>query len=177
MDDRISGYARGIYEIASGEGSLERVESELLTISRAFETEPELRSSLTNPQLPAERKQAVVEELIGGRASSLTVGVVQLLVSQNRASELPAIASAVSNAAAASRDKAVAEVRSAVPLSEDTVSRLTSALRKATGKDVEVKVVVDPAVIGGIVARVGDTVIDGSIARRFDSVRQAVKSN
>jgi F-type H+-transporting ATPase subunit delta len=64
-----------------------------------------------------------------------------------------------------------------VPLSEDTVSRLTSALRKATGKDVEVKVVVDPAVIGGIVARVGDTVIDGSIARRFDSVRQAVKSN
>jgi len=176
-DDRINGYARGIFEMASGEGSLDRVESELLTLSRAIETSPELRSSLTDPQLPLDRKQAIVDELIGGRASSLTVGVVQLLVSQNRASELPAIASAVAGAAAASRDKAVAEVRSAVPLDEATVQRLTASLGRATGKDVEVKVVVDPSVIGGIVARVGDTVIDGSIAKRFDSARQAVKAN
>ncbi|HEX6286680.1 MAG TPA: ATP synthase F1 subunit delta [Acidimicrobiia bacterium] len=176
-DDRINGYARGIFEMASGEGSLDRVESEMLTISRAFETSPELRSNLTDPQLPLERKQAIVDELLGGRASSLTVGVVQLLVSQNRASELPAIASAVAGAAAASRDRAVAEVRSAVPLDEATVQRLTASLSRATGKDVEVKVIVDPSVIGGIVARVGDTVIDGSIARRFESVRQAVRSN
>lgn len=127
-DDRTNGYARGIFEMASGEGSLDRVESELLTISRAFETSPELRSNLTDPQLPIEKKQAIVDELLGGRASSLTVGVVQLLVGQNRASELPAIASAVAGAAAASRDKAVAEVRSAVPLDEGIVQRLTSAL-------------------------------------------------
>lgn len=176
-DDRINGYARGIFEMASGEGSLDRVESELLAIARALETSPELRSKLTDPQLPLDRKQAVVEELIGGRASSLTVGAVQLLVSQNRASELPAIASAVAGAAAASRDKAVAEVRSAVPLDDETVARLTTSLGRATGKDVEVKVIVDPSVIGGIVARVGDTVIDGSIARRVDSARQAVRSN
>lgn len=176
-DDRINGYARGIFEMASGEGSLDRVESELLTISRVFETSPELRSNLTDPQLPLERKQAIVDELLGGRATSLTVGVIQLLVSQDRASELPAIASAVAGAAAASRDKAVAEVRSAVPLDEATVQRLTASLSRATGKDVEVKVIVDPSVIGGIVARVGDTVIDGSIARRFESVRQAVRSN
>ncbi|MGD2043458.1 MAG: F0F1 ATP synthase subunit delta, partial [Acidimicrobiia bacterium] len=85
-----------------------------------------------------------------------------------------AIASAVAEAAASSRDRAVAEVRSAVPLDDATVSRLTESLGRATGKKVEVKVVVDPSVIGGIVARVGDTVIDGSIARRVDSVRQAV---
>jgi F-type H+-transporting ATPase subunit delta len=83
---------------------------------------------------------------------------------------------AVAEAAASSRDKAVAEVRSAVPLDEETVQRLTAALGRATGKEVEVKVVVDPSVIGGIVARVGDTVIDGSIAHRVDSVRQAVRS-
>jgi len=176
-DDRINGYARGIFEMASGEGFLDRVESELLTISRAFETSPELRSNLTDPQLPLERKQAIVDELLGGRATSLTVGVVQLLVSQDRATELPAIASAVAGIAAASRDKAVAEVRSAVPLDEATVQRLTASLSRATGKDVEVKLIVDPSVIGGIVARVGDTVIDGSIARRFESVRQAVRSN
>jgi F-type H+-transporting ATPase subunit delta len=176
-DDRITGYARGIFEMARGEGSLERVEGELLTISRVFETSPELRSTLTDPQLPLERKQAIVDELIGTRASTLTVGVVQLLVSQGRTSEIPAIASAVAGAAAASRDMEVAEVRSAVPLDEATVARLAASLQRATGKDVEVKVVVDPEIIGGLVARVGDTVIDGSIAKRVDSVRQAVRSN
>jgi F-type H+-transporting ATPase subunit delta len=176
-EDRIDGYAQGIFEMARGEGSLERVEDELLTVSRALETSPDLRSSLTDPQLPIDKKQSIVDELIGGRASSLTVGVVQLLVSLNRASDLPAIARAVAGAAASSRDRELAEVRSAVPLDDETVQRLTSSLSRATGKNVEVKVVVDPSVIGGIVATVGDTVIDGSLAKRFDSVRQAVRSN
>jgi F-type H+-transporting ATPase subunit delta len=147
------------------------------TPTRAFETSPELRSSLTDAQLPAEKKQGIIDELIGGRASSLTVGVVQLLVSQDRASELPAIAKAVADAAASSRDKALAEVRSAVPLDDETVQRLTASLGRATGKNVEINVVVDPSVIGGVVATVGDTVIDGTIAKRFESVRQAVRSN
>ena len=176
-DQRVDGYARGIFEMASGEGELDRVEGELLAISRAFESTPDLRSTLTDPQLPTDKKQGIIEELIGTRASSLTVGLVQFLVSQGRAADLPAIAMAVAGAAASSRDRALAEVRSAVPLDEDTVQRLTAALGRAMGKDVEVRVVVDPSVIGGIIATVGDTVIDGSIARRFDSVRQAVRSN
>ncbi len=176
-DDRITGYARGIFEMARGEGQLERVEDELLAISRAIETSPELRSNLTDPSLPIDKKQDVIDELIGARASSVTVGVVQLLVSQNRAADLPALALAVADEAAASRDKELAEVRSAVPLDDETVTRLSAALGRATGKSVEVKVIVDPSLIGGIVARVGDTVIDGSIAKRFASVRQAVRSN
>jgi F-type H+-transporting ATPase subunit delta len=176
-DDRTQGYARGIFDMASGEGILDRVENELLTVARSFETSPDLRSKLTDPQLPVDRKQGIVEDLIGGRASSLTVGLVQLLVAQGRASDLPAIAGAVAEVAASSRDKAVAEVRSAVPLDEQTIERLTHALKKATGRDVEVKLIVDPAVIGGIVARVGDTVIDGTIATRVESVRQAVRAN
>jgi F-type H+-transporting ATPase subunit delta len=176
-EDRITGYAQGIFEIARGEGVLEKVEDELLTISRAFETSPELRSSLTDPQLPLEKRQKIVDELIGTRATSLTVGLVQFLVGQNRASELPAIAKAVAGAAATSRDKALAEVRSAVPLDDATVQRLSAALTRATGSEVEVRVVVDPSVVGGIVATVGDTVIDGSLAKRFDSVRQVVRTN
>lgn len=172
--DRTKAYARGIFEMAQGEGDLDRVERELDAVSRAFETSPDLRSSLTDPQLPLEKKQGIVDGLIGGRASSLTVGLVNLVVGQGRISELPAIAVAVAEVAATARAKALAEIRSAVPLDEETVQRLTTALARATGKDIEVKVVVDPSVIGGIVATVGDTVIDGSIAKRFDSVRQAV---
>ena len=176
MQDRITGYANGIFELAKAEGELERVESELFTIAQALDGSPELRSTLTDPQLPMEKKQALVDDLIGGRASSLSVDLVQLIVSQGRASELSDIARAVVEAAAASRDKAVAEVRSAVHLDEETIERLTVALGRATGKSVEVKVVVDESVIGGIVARVGDIVIDGSLARRVDSLRQAVES-
>jgi F-type H+-transporting ATPase subunit delta len=177
IDDRIHGYAQGIFEMARAEGHLEDVEDELLAVARALETASELRSSLTDPQLPLEKKQGIIDGLLGGRASSLTVGVIQLLVSQNRASDLPAIATAVAAAAAASRDKELAEVRSAVPLDDDTVERIAAALGRATGRTVEVKVVVDPDLIGGVVARVGDTVIDGSIAKRLDSLRQAVRSN
>lgn len=176
MTDRISGYANGIFELAKAEGELERVESELFTIAQALDDSPELRSTLTDPQLPTEKKQALIDDLIGGRASSLSVDLVQLIVSQGRASELSDIARAVVEAAAVSRDKALAEVRSAVPLDDETIERLAAALGRATGKSIEVKVVVDESVIGGIVARVGDTVIDGSLARRVDSLRQAVKS-
>lgn len=176
MDDRISGYANAIFELASAEGELERVEAELFSLAQALDENNELRSTLTDPQLPLERKQAIVDDLIGERASSLTVGLVQFILSQGRASELPAIARAVVESSAASRDRAVGEVRSAVPLDDATVERLASALSRATGKNVEVRVIVDESVIGGIVARVGDTVIDGSISQRVESLRQAVRS-
>lgn len=176
MDDRINGYAKGFLEVARAEGVLESVEGELFSIAEAFDNAPELRSALTDPQLPVEKKTAIIDELLEGKASSLTVGLVQLLVGQGRASELPSIARALVENAASSRDHAVAEIRSAVPLDEQTVDRLAAALGKATGKRLEVKVIVDESVVGGIVARVGDTVIDGSIANRFDSLRHAVQS-
>ena len=90
------------------------------------------------------------------------------------ASDLPAIADRLADKAAAERNKAIAEVRSAIDLDEATVARLQESLSKATGKDVEVKTVVDPSVLGGIVARIGDTVIDGSLAHRMQSVRETL---
>lgn len=176
MQDPTLGYANAILELAKAEGELERLESELLTVSRAIEETAELRSTLTDPQLPYERKQGIIDDLLGGRASSLTVGLVQLIVSQGRVSDLPAIARSFLETAASSRDRALAEVRTAVPLDDATIERLAAALGEATGKSVEIKVLVDPSVIGGIVARIGDTVIDGSIARRVDELRQAVRA-
>ena len=176
MDDRIVGYASGIFELAKAEDELERVENELFAVAQALDGSADLRSALTDPQLPLERKQAIVDGLLQGRASSLTVGLVQLVLGQGRSSDLPGIARALIEKAAESRDRAVAEVRSAVALDDDTIERLAAALGRATGKNVEVKVIVDETVIGGIVARVGDTVIDGSIEKRVKSLRQALQS-
>jgi F-type H+-transporting ATPase subunit delta len=176
VDDRISGYASAILDLAKAEGQLERVESEFLAIGQAVETSADLRSTLTDPQLPIDKKQAVIDDLIGGRASSLTVGLVQFIVGQGRSSEIPSIAKSFVEKAVESRDRAVAEVRSAVPLDDATVDRLATALGKATGKRVEVKVIVDESVMGGIVARVGDVVIDGTVANAIGELRQAVLS-
>jgi F-type H+-transporting ATPase subunit delta len=176
VDDRISGYASAILDLAKAEGQLDRVESEFLAIGQAVETSADLRSTLTDPQVPVDKKQSVIDDLIGGRASSLTVGLVQFIVGQGRSSELPSIAKSFVEKAVESRDRAVAEVRSAVPLDDATIERLATALGKATGKRVEVKVIVDESVMGGIVARVGDVVIDGTVANAIGELRQAVLS-
>ncbi len=176
MDERISGYASAILDLARAEGELDRVEDEFLSVGQALEKSAELRSALTDPHLPVEKKQAIMDDLLGGRASTLTVGLIQFMVAQGRSSDIPQVAKSFVEKAVESRDRAVAEVRSAVPLEPETVERLAAALGKATGKKVEVKVVVDESVIGGIVARVGDVVIDGTIANAFGDLRQAVLS-
>lgn len=177
MNDRISGYAAGILEIARAEGNLERVEAELFELGRHVETSGELRAALTDPLLPVERKRAVISDLLGGRFTSLTVGLAEFLLGQNLASDLGSIATSLAEQAAASRSRQVAEVRSAVPLDEPTLARLTAALSRATGTTLEVKTIVDPSVVGGIVARVGDTVIDGSVAAKLTSLRQTLQSS
>src|SRR3970282_1188944 len=149
MDGRVTGYAQAILDLATAEGEMERVETEFLAISQAFDKSEEVRSALTNPSLPLERKRAIIDDLIGGRASALTVGLVQFIAGQGRSSEIPAIAKAFVEKAVESRDKAGAEVRSAVPLDEQTIERLAVALGKATGKSVEVKVVVGAEVLRG----------------------------
>lgn len=174
--DQIKAYADAILAIGRAEGELELLERELLTVAQTFSTSNELRDALTNPQLPAERKQGIIDDLIGGRASSLAVGLVSFIVSQGRASELPAIVDALVEHAAASRSKAVAEIRSAVALDQATLDRLVAVLSRVTGKDLEVKAIVDPELVGGVVARVGDVVIDGSVASRLAEIRQVLSN-
>jgi F-type H+-transporting ATPase subunit delta len=105
--------------------------------------------------------------LLGSRALTTTNAVAAFLISSGRASDLPAIVDRFVEVAAQSRDREVAEVRSAVPLDDATKARLAVALSSATGKQVEVKVIIDEKVLGGIVARVGDTVIDGTVRHRL----------
>ena len=176
MTDRVTGYAAGIFEIARAEDQLERVQNELLQIARAFRSSDELRDSLSNPQLPADRKSAIVDGLLGTRASELTIAFVNFVVGLGRASSLPDIVDELAETAAAAVNREVAEIRTAVDLDPTTVERLVAALARQTGKQLEPKVIVDPSVIGGIVARVGDTVIDGSVQKRLSGLRDALKT-
>ncbi len=174
--DRTQGYAKGLFEIARAEGQLDRVRDELVAIARAFETSPDLRDTLLQPSLPSDRKTAIVNDLIGGRASDLTVSIVGFITASGNASSLPSIVDALVEEAASAINREVAEIRTAVDLDDETVAKLVTGLERATGKQLTPKVVVDPTIMGGIVARVGDRVIDGSIQQRLAGLRQAMKT-
>jgi F-type H+-transporting ATPase subunit delta len=172
--DRIDGWVVGLFEVARAEGQLEAVEDDLFRFARALEGSDELRSVLTDEAVPASRRLGVVTDLLGNRASPLSAALVSAVVAAGRSRQLPAIADGLVRRAAASRERVLAEVRSAVPLDDDQRTRMAEALGRATGKAVEVKVVIDPEVLGGVVAQVGDTVIDGSVRSRLDELRERI---
>ena len=170
-DNRIEGYARALFEIARAEGNLDEVEDELFRFARNLESSDELRGALTDEQIPVEKRQAIVEDLLGDRTTQTTVQLVSMVVGAGRGRDLPAIIDALVQRASNAKSLEVAEVRSAIPLTEDQQTRLAAALANATGKQVNLKVVVDPSVLGGIVATVGDTVIDGTVRTTVDQLK------
>lgn len=174
MTDRVEAYASALLTVAQAEGHLEQVEEELFRFARAFEANDGLRTTLTDAAIPVDRRQGVIEDLLGPRAHALTAAMVSFIVGAGRARDIPEIADLFVSSAAELRLEAVAEVRSAIPLDADQQARLAEALSHATSKRVTVKVVVDPSVLGGLVARVGDTVIDGSVRSRLDQMKEAL---
>ena len=170
--DLVRGYARALFAVAEAEGELDRVEDELYRFGKAVEAQPKLREALTDPSLPAERKIAVTREILEEKASRHTVALLGFLIEEGRTRDLSRILEALAEVVAEQRNKAVAEVRSAVPMDEQRRTKLAAALAKATGKDVELKVLVDPTLIGGVVAQVGDQVFDGSVRRKLDMARE-----
>jgi F-type H+-transporting ATPase subunit delta len=168
MSKRTQGYAAGFFALALAEDSVDRVSDELHRFSNVLEQSEELRDSLGDSTMPAERRQAAIEELLGRRASRLTVQLISYLVGMGRIRDLPEITTALLALVAAEKSRAVAEVRSAVPLDDDQRTRLSEALGSMLGQDVDLRVIVDPSVMGGIVARVGDVVIDGTVRHRLD---------
>lgn len=170
-DARIQGYARGLFEVARAEGTLDEVEDELFRFARSYESNDSLRQTLTDEQIPAEKRQAIVEDLLGGRATSTTVQLVSMVIGSGRGRDLPAIVDELVQRAAASKELDVAEVRTAVALTADQQARLKAALENTTGKSLNLKAIVDPSVVGGVVATVGDTVIDDTVRTRIEQLK------
>jgi F-type H+-transporting ATPase subunit delta len=172
MADRIDVYAQAMLDIVSVEGHIDEVEDELFRFARIVEGNDELRMTLSNPGLPLDQRSAVVDDLLEGRALSTTRALATFVVAAGRGHDLPAIVNRFVELAAQTREQVVAEVRSAVALDDTQRTRIAEALSKATRKRVEVKVVVDESVLGGIVATIGDTVIDGTVRHRLEQLKE-----
>jgi F-type H+-transporting ATPase subunit delta len=170
--DRIDGYANAVLAVARAEGDQSGLSDQLFQVAQAIEGMEELRDALTNPQIPFERKKRIVDDLLGGRAAAPVVSIVNLLVANGRVGEIGTIARRALDLAAQDEQAVVAEVRTAVELDEATLGRLTAKLSAVTGHKVQPQVIVDPTLVGGIVAKVGDTIFDGSVAGRLKELRE-----
>lgn len=168
--------AQAAFTVADREGTLDRVEDELFAVGRAVDGSAELQMALTDPSVEGSRKSALVRDLIGGGAAPATTALVAYAAANLRGRQ-PALAiEALATLAAEQRRRMLAEVRTAVPLTEEQTRRLAAALSAQQGREVRLGVIVDPEVVGGIVVRVGDDVIDGSIATRLEQARRAVSA-
>jgi F-type H+-transporting ATPase subunit delta len=175
-DELVGGYARALFTVAEAEGVLDRVENELFAFSAAVDQSTELREALTDAALPVENKDAVIDDLLGDRSHPVTRNVARFIVGSGRAKELGAIVHELATVAAERRQRVLAEVRTAVPLTDERRAKIAQVLSAATGREVEVKDVVDPSVIGGVIAHVGDEVFDGSVASRLEDAKQQLGS-
>ncbi len=172
--ERTRRYAEAIVVLAIAEDALEAVEDELLTVARAIDRNDELREQLTDIHLPVSQKLRFVESDVLQAAHPATRSALAMVISAERAGEIATIADEVARRAAAAREEELAEVYVAVPLDESRQQALREALERATGKKLDLKVYVDDSVVGGVRAKIGDTVIDGSLARRLTDLRARV---
>ena len=174
-EEVIRGYAEALFRIVQAEGELDRVEDELFRFGKILESNHELKQALSDKSIERAQRTKVLDDLLADKVSPHTLSLLAFVVEQGRARQLPQILDLLSDLAAEAREAVVAEVRSAVPLDDNQTGELAAALSTATGKKVEVKSLVDPSIIGGVVAKVGDTVIDGSVRRRLEQLKEQVR--
>lgn len=161
---------------AQQSGTLDDVEDELFRFGRIVASNTELRSALTDRAAGASAKSELLRSLLGGRAKAATERLVTRLVAAPRGRSLEAGLEFLSKLAAERRDRMVAVVTSAVPLSDTQKQRLGAALAKLYGRQMHLNLDVDPEVLGGIRVQVGDEVINGSIADRLEDAGRRLAS-
>jgi F-type H+-transporting ATPase subunit delta len=168
----IDAYAGALLNIASAEEDPAAAVDEIYRAAVGLSSHAELMDTLVDPRIPGERKQGILNDLLESRASRATLASMNFVVSAGQSKNMASIAARVAELAADAEGEVVAEVRTPLDLDQDQIDRLQTALSSATNKRVQVKVVVDPSVIGGVVTKVGDTMLDGSVRGRFSELRE-----
>ncbi|WP_030420955.1 F0F1 ATP synthase subunit delta [Streptomyces sp. SCSIO 75703] len=157
-------------------GALDGVEDELFRFGRIVASDTGLRAALTDQSATTAAKTELLRSLLGGRAHAVTVRLVTRLVTAPRGRSLEAGLESLGKLAADRRNRLVAVVTSAVPLSDGQKQRLGAALAKLYGRPMHLNLDVDPGVVGGIRVQVGDEVINGSLADRLDDAARRMAS-
>jgi F-type H+-transporting ATPase subunit delta len=157
---------------ADRDGQLDEVEDELFRFGRIVGGDPGLRYALSDLFVPAEGRRSLATDLLTGKASEPALLLISQAASYPRGRGMDASLEFYANVAAALRERLVAEVHVVAPLSNEQRARLAALLAASYGHDVHLNVVVDPELVGGMTVRIGDELINGSVASRLAELRR-----
>lgn len=161
---------------AERDDSIATVEDELFRLERILDNESSLTTLLDEATVDARKRSELIEQVLRGKASPVTTALVRHAVATQRKRSILLALDDLIEAAGARRERSVARVISAVDLTDEQMTALGERLSQLYGRRIEVRYAVDPAIRGGLVVRVGDEVIDGSVASRLDEIRSAFAS-
>lgn len=166
-------YAQAIFELGNESGNLAALSRELKSFSEAFTKSTSLRSTLANPVILLAQREAVLRDLAAQLGlSNLTLNAIRVLAARHRLGSLDDIARRLEVLADGQAGVVRASVTSATALTPDYLAQLTRTLEAATGKKVLVEHHVDPSLVAGVVTRIGDNTIDGSLQGRLRDLQQ-----
>ena len=170
-------YGRALLDVVIKEGNPEQVEQELATFAELLAQNPNLERALTNPAVPVSGKRGIVTELAARLALSPPLAkLLMLLADRDRLVIIPDLVAVYRDRLMDHRQVVRADVTTAEPLAEATLSLLKERLAQLTGRKVTMTTKVDPSIIGGLVARVGSTVYDGSVATQLHRIKNRLRS-
>jgi len=169
-------YASALYDLASENKAVAAVEQDLGALAQALSESADLAALIRNPQVgrdAAAKAMDGIAKLL--KLSPLTEKFLGVLSANGRLAVLPQVIGAFSAIASAARGEVKAEVTSAHPLSDAQLKALSAKLKAREGKDVTLSATVDPAILGGLVVKIGSTQIDSSIRTRLNTLAHAMK--
>ena len=165
-------YARAVEASSDGLHELGKLAAQLDTVSGVFKADPVVAQTLASPRLPENRRSALLDTIVKSAGlSPKASNLLRILAQHQRLGLLPLVAEQVSRIHDRRAGIVEAEVTSAHPLSADDAEKARQTLERAAGTKVRLSLKTDPSLIGGIVARVGSTVYDGSIRTRLSALR------
>ena len=170
-EERVDGYATAVLESLESQASLARVQDELFRFHQIVGGSEELGTALSSRDLDGDVRAKIVVDLLEGRSDPTTVRLAAYATHIGRSRDYHNLLAHLVDRVAAERNRRLADVRSAVELDDSQQADLASALGRVVGHEVEVRVTVDPYVLAGFVATVGDTVVDGSARHRLELLK------
>jgi F-type H+-transporting ATPase subunit delta len=166
-------YARALLSAAVAKSVIERVETDLFTVVAAIKKERGIAKFLADPKETPGAKKELLGKAFAGILPE-TLNFLSLLVDKKRFDYLPEILSAYSEEADRIRGIAVAKVKSAQALQPDAMAAISKRLKEITGKEIELVTEIDPSIVGGVLIRVGNKIIDATLARQLEDLRSAI---
>ncbi len=170
-------YSKAIFEIAQDENKLEEYGKELSDVRAVVFAQPDLKGFVTNPQIQPKAKKEVFTKLFAGELSQDVFNFLMLLVDKRRVALLEAIEAEYQLLSNEARGIVIADVTTAKPLSTVQEDKLVVKLQAVTGKTIKVRLHTDESIIGGVIVKIGDKRIDGSVTGRLQTLRADLLTN